>query len=240
MEPPLSLSVAARRGGFGSGPAEPDPRRPSVQRYVLGILLLLALSSAFAQKVSYNGLMGERALLVIDGQPRVLAVGASAGGVRLLSITATQAQVDVQGERRTLALSSGGTAAAAPSGSNGDEIVLAAGPGGHFTTPGMINGRPVQFMVDTGASVVALSEDLAQRIGLDYKRGERVQARTANGVVPGHVVVLGSVRIGDVQAVNVQALVLPASTDHVLLGNSFLSRFQMRRENDVMRLTKRY
>jgi aspartyl protease family protein len=202
--------------------------------------VLLAPPGAFAQKVSYNGLMGERALLVIDGQPHVLAVGTSARGVRLMGLSATQAQVEVQGERRTLAIGSGGIAGAATSPGNGNEIVLAAGPGGHFTSPGMINGRPVQFMVDTGASVVALSEELAQRIGLNYRQGERVQARTANGIVPGHVVVLSSVRIGDVQAVNVQALVLPASTEHVLLGNSFLSRFQMRRENDVMRLTRRY
>jgi aspartyl protease family protein len=201
--------------------------------------VLHAPPGAFAQKVSYNGLMGERALLVIDGQPHVLAVGTSARGVRLMGLNATQAQIEVQGERRTLAIGSGGIAGAATSLGNGNEIVLAAGPGGHFTSPGMINGRPVQFMVDTGASVVALSEDLAQRIGLNYRQGERVQARTANGIVPGHVVVLSSVRIGDVQAVNVQALVLPASTEHVLLGNSFLSRFQMRRENDVMRLTRR-
>lgn len=201
-------------------------------------VLGLAAAGAQAQKVSFNGKMGERALLVIDGQPRVLAVGASDGGVRLLTLSASQAQIDVQGERRTLALSGGGTPNSTPAAS-GNEIVLAAGPGGHFTTPGLINGRPVQFMVDTGASVVALSEALAQRIGLDYRQGQRVAARTANGDVPGYLVTLNTLRIGDVQAVNVQAMVLPASTEHVLLGNSFLSRFQMRRDNDILRLVRR-
>jgi aspartyl protease family protein len=239
MPPPKRLRRLSP-GGAASGPAEPAARRPLIPALLCAAMLALSACAAQAQvKVSFNGLMGERALLLVDGQPRVLAVGASAGGVRLLALSATRAEVEVQGERRSLALSSN-SPAATPAPSAGNEIVLTAGPGGHFTTPGLINGRPVQFMVDTGASVVALSEALAQRIGLDYARGQRVLARTANGEVPGHVVVLNTVRIGDVQAVNVQALVLPATTEHVLLGNSFLGRFQMRRDNEVMRLTRRF
>jgi aspartyl protease family protein len=87
--------------------------------------------------------------------------------------------------------------------------------------------------------VVTLSQAEADRIGLDYRSGERGFATTANGRVPTHLITLTSLRIGDVEAVNVPAAVLPASMDHVLLGNSFLSRFQLTRENDVMRLGKR-
>jgi aspartyl protease family protein len=97
----------------------------------------------------------------------------------------------------------------------------------------------VQFLVDTGASVVTLSESAAARIGLDYQRGQRIEARTANGSVFGHLVTLDTLRVGDVEVANVQAAVLPASMEHVLLGNSFLSRFQMRRDNEILRLVRR-
>jgi aspartyl protease family protein len=64
-------------------------------------------------------------------------------------------------------------------------------------------------------------------------------AGTANGMVPVHRVMLTSVRVGDVQVYNVEALVVPGQMPYVLLGNSFLTRFQMKRENDVMTLEKR-
>jgi len=209
-----------------------------MRAFVVGALLLAACGAQAQVKVGFSGLMGDRALLVIDGQPRVLGIGSSSGGVRLIALSPTQAEVEVKGQRRTLALTSGHAGGdTAPAG--GSEIVLAAGLGGHFTTPGRINGRQVQFMVDTGASVVTLSESAAVRIGLDYQRGQRIEARTANGSVFGHLVTLDTLRVGDVELVNVQAAVLPASMEHVLLGNSFLSRFQMRRDNDILRLVRR-
>ena len=94
-------------------------------------------------------------------------------------------------------------------------------------------------MVDTGATVVALSQAEAQRIGLDYRDAQRGMTQTANGPVPVHRVSLGRVRVGEVEIANVDAIVMPAQMPYVLLGNSFLSRFQMRRDNDVLRLEKR-
>jgi aspartyl protease family protein len=203
------------------------------------VIALLLAEPVWAQRVTFNGSMGDRALLLIDGQPRVLAVGATAQGVRLITLDGAQAQIEVDGQRRLLRLSAGQTAGGAAADAPGGEIVLTAGIGGHFTSGGSINGRQVRFLVDTGASVVTLSQAEADRIGLDYRSGQRGFATTANGRVPTHLVTLTSLRIGDVEAVNVPAAVLPASMDHVLLGNSFLSRFQLTRENDVMRLGKR-
>ena len=80
----------------------------------------------------------------------------------------------------------------------------------------------------------------ADRMGIDYRSSPRRGfVDTANGRVPAYGVTLTSVRVGDVEVANVEATVLPASMPHVLLGNSFLTRFQMKRENDVMRLEKR-
>lgn len=208
-------------------------------------LLAFAMSAlpalAAAQAVSLNGSIGTRAaLLIIDGQPRTVSVGATVDGVRLLSVADGGADVELGGRRVSLRIggapvSVGGGARSA----GGSQIVLTAGPGGHFTSGGSINGKAVRFMVDTGATTVAIGQADADRIGLDYRNGTPGMSMTANGAVPTLRVVLSSVRLGDVEIANVQATVLPASMEYVLLGNSFLSRFQMQRDNDVMRLAKR-
>ena len=208
---------------------------------LIASLLLAVAGAATAQTVTLNGSMGTRqALLVIDGVPRVLEVGATALGVRLLSLSATQAEVDVGGQRRLLfAGASQVRVGGVEVGSSSGEIVMTAGTGGHFTTDGRINGKAVTFVVDTGASTVAIGQADAERIGLNYKSGRRGFANTANGTVPMHTIVLSSIRIGDVEIANVEAAVLPAAMEHVLLGNSFLTRFQMKRDNDTMRLIRR-
>jgi aspartyl protease family protein len=210
-------------------------------RLLLALGLLFAAAAA-AQTVSLNGSMGARqALLVIDGVPRVVEVGATVQGVRLVSLSPSQAEVDVGGKRRLLfaGASQVRLGSAENSSRSSNEIVLSAGSGGHFTTDGQINGKAVSFLVDTGASVVAISQADADRIGLNYKNGRRGFTQTANGSVPVHAVNLSSVRVGDVEIANVDAVVMPAGMQHVLLGNSFLTRFQMKRDNDTMRLTRR-
>ena len=185
----------------------------------------------------------DKALLVIDGQTVVLAVGEARRGVLLRSLQGGQAEIEVAGRRRTLLL--GGSparlsapGAAAPAAGSAS-IVLPMGPGGHFGGSGQINGRMVQFMVDSGATTVALSQAEANRIGLDWKSGRTGITITANGPVPVHAVVLSSVRLGGVEVANVAAVVLPAEMPVVLLGNSFLGRFTMRQDGDVMRLDKK-
>jgi len=213
------------------------------QKRLLLAAILAAAASVSAQTVTLNGGMGTRqALLVIDGVPRVVEVGATVQGVRLLSLSATQAEVDVGGQRRLLIAGASqvrvGAADERGSGS-GAEIVLTAGSGGHFTTAGQINGKAVSFMIDTGATAIAMGQADADRIGLSYKNAPRGFAGTANGRIPVNIVALSSVRIGDVEVANVEAVVMPSTLQHILLGNSFLARFQMKRDNDTMRLTLR-
>jgi aspartyl protease family protein len=163
--------------------------------------------------------------------------------VRLLSLSGTQAEVEVGGQRRVLVAGAsqvrvgGGESASASAG--GSEIVLSAGAGGHFTTDGQINGKAVTFLVDTGASAIAMGQADADRLGIAYKSAPRGFAGTANGRIPVNLVTLSSVRVGDVEVANVEAVVMPSALQHVLLGNSFLTRFQMKRDNDTLRLTKR-
>jgi aspartyl protease family protein len=212
-----------------------------VWRVAAGLACALAGAAAGAQTVSLGGSLGNNALLVIDGKPRHVAVGSTVQGVRLISVSGNDALVEVGGKRLALQLGAaqvnlGGV----QSEGGGKQIVLTAGTGGHFVTSGSINGKSVRFMVDTGATSIALGQDEAERIGLDYKSGQRGYSSTANGPVPVYRANLASVRIGDVMVYNVDAIVSPAPMPYVLLGNSYLGRFQMRRENDRMTLDKRF
>ena len=209
-------------------------------RFLAAVALLLA-APAFAQTVSMSGSLGDKALLIIDGAPRTLATGSAVQGVKLVSVNGSGAVVEVKGKRVTLAL--GGAQVnlgAAPSDGGGLQIVLAAGSGGHFFSAGAINGKAVRFVVDTGATFVSMGANEAERLGIAYRNGQRGTTNTANGQMTVYKVSLASLRIGDVQVYNVEALVGEAPMDHVLLGNSFLTRFQMKRENDTMTLSKRY
>ena len=209
------------------------------------LLLLLAGGMAWGQaqppaQVQLNGMLGARsALLLIDGEPRTLEVGATAKGVRLIALEDGRAVVEYGGRRYTLALGAapGRVVSQAPP---PRQIVLPMGPGGHYTTMGMINGQVTSFLVDTGATSVSISQVEAEKLGLRYMYGKRIVTQTANGVVPAYQLQLSTVRIGDVEVRDVEAIVIPGLMTHVLLGNSFLNRFQMRRENDVMTLELRF
>jgi aspartyl protease family protein len=212
-----------------------------MHRAWFGAALALLSLSGFAQTVSMSGSLGDKALLLIDGKPRTVAVGSTVQGVKLLGVTGSDAVVEIGGKRVTLSL--GGAQANLGGGGSdgtGSQIVMTAGLGGHFTAGGSINGKAVNFLVDTGATSVSLSESVAERIGLDYRKAQRGMASTANGPVVVHAMSLSVVRIGDVQVYNVDAVIVPAPMEQVLLGNSFLTRFQMKRENDKLTLERRF
>jgi aspartyl protease family protein len=220
-----------------------NPARPPLLRQAARLsagLLLLGATLAHAQGVVLAGRMGDRALLIIDGKPHTLAVGATVSGVRLLRWNGEEAELDHQGNSMRLRIGtpvqlvgSASTEAASR------EIVIPASSGGHFMASGSINGKSAQFMVDTGATLVSVGKADAERLGLDLSAARQGVTQTANGPVPVQIIVLPRLRVGSVEVSNVGAAVMPSSMPHVLLGNSFLSRFQMRRDNDVMRLELR-
>ncbi|MEJ7687432.1 MAG: retropepsin-like aspartic protease [Variovorax sp.] len=209
---------------------------------ILALLLVAACTSAHAETVVLTGTIGSRAILIVNGgAPKTVAVGETFQGVKLVSLGAEQATVEAAGKRLALRMdtpaSIGGSGAA---GGGGNRIVLPVSSGGHFMAQGAINGRSVNFMLDTGATSVAMSAADAQRIGLDFSKGQPIRINTANGVAPGYRVRLNSVRVGAVEIYDVEAVVSPQPMPYVLLGNSFISRFSMRRDSDQMVLEKRY
>jgi aspartyl protease family protein len=210
---------------------------------LVGWLQGWAPSAAAQSSVAMTGSMGSKALLVINGgPPKALAAGDTHAGVKVISVKADQAVVEIAGKREAVMLGGApvSVGGGGGGGATGTQIVLSASSGGHFVTQGSINGRNTGFVVDTGATSVAMGADEAKRLGIKYENGERSYSSTANGNVITYRVSLTSVRIQDVEVNNVEAAVLPGSMPFILLGNSFLNRFQMKRDNDVLTLTRRY
>lgn len=205
----------------------------------LAALLALAAAPALALEVSLVGTFGDKAaILVIDGgEPRTVRVGQQAGGVTLVSVERDHAVIDVGGAQRTLAR---GQHYSTGEGAQRQSVTLAADTRGHYITDGAINGKPVRFVVDTGATMVALPAADALRLGLDYRKGEVALTKTAAGVVPVYRVRLDSVRLGTIEINAVEGVVIEQGLDVALLGMSFLSRVEMKNEGQLMTLTRRY
>ncbi|HYB50674.1 MAG TPA: TIGR02281 family clan AA aspartic protease [Burkholderiaceae bacterium] len=210
----------------------------------LAAALLIALCSgvALGQNVALTGVMGERALLVIDDDaPGVLAPGQTRRGVTLISVGEQSAVIEIQGQRQTLRVGEiPVNVGAKGGGASGSRVVLSAGSSGHYFGTARINGVSVPFVVDTGASNVVMGVAQAEQIGINYRSGQRISVSTANGATLGYQLALDSVRVGEVEVFHVDATVVPATIPLILLGNSFLGRFQMKQENDLLVLERRY
>lgn len=186
------------------------------------------------------GLFPGKAVVAINrGAPRTLSVGQTIDGVKLISTEANAAVVEVEGRRERLEMGqhfeSAEQTGARPS------VTLAPDSRGHFVTDGQVNGVHMRFLVDTGATMVSLPVSAAARLGIDYKQGRRGYSQTANGVSVVYNVMLDSVTVGGVTIMNVEGLVHEAAgLDVALLGMSFLSRTEMRREGANLTLVKRY
>ena len=204
-------------------------------------LLALAISAvpAHAAEVTLVGLIGSKAIVVIDGgAPRTLSPGKkTAEGVLLLGTEKDAASFEIDG-RKTMLRMGHAYSAANP---GRQSITLNADARGHFFTTGSINGGSVQFLVDTGATFVSLAASEAKRLGINYLQGVRGRMQTANGVATAYRVKLDTVRIGDITINNVDAVVGENDAMGVtLLGMSFLNRMEMKRDDQSMTLTKRY
>ena len=207
----------------------------------LGVALGLP-AAAHAQSVALAGILGNKALLVIDGgAPRSLAAGEHHGAVRVVDVGRDAAMVEIAGRRQPLRLGEAPVQIGTRAGPAEEpaRLVLFADSRGHFTEQGQINGQPMRYLVDTGASAVAIGRAEADRLGLPYLQGQSVQLGTANGAVRGWRLHLDSLRVGRLEARSVEAVVVPQSMPYVLLGNSFLAQFQMTRQGDRMVLEQR-
>jgi len=205
----------------------------------LALMLGLIAGGAGAQDVGLAGIMGSKAVLMINGsEPQSVAVGQSLDGVKVLSVQGDQVVVEIGGKKRPLRVGQHAIGAAAADGSG--KVIMTADNQGHFYTTGTVNGVSVRFLVDTGATMISLGANDARRIGLDFNRGQKGMTQTANGQSVVSKIQLDTVRIGDVTLHNVDALIHQTEMPMALLGMSFLNRMEMQRDGSTMTLKKRF
>jgi aspartyl protease family protein len=178
-------------------------------------------------------------VVVINGQdPRTISVGQkTAEGVTLVSTASETAVFDIDGKRQTIDL---GQHFAPASGKAGSVLAISADGQGHHWTVGQVNGKSIRFLVDTGATTVSLPAAFAKTAGIDYQKGQRGFVQTANGPALAFRVKLDSLTVGDITLYQIDATVLESGLDVALLGMSFLSRTDMKRDGANLVLTKRF
>lgn len=205
------------------------------------VLALLSASAVADTQINVVGLFSNKAVVMIDGgKPKTLSVGQTSAGVKLIAADSKSATFLVEGKTKQLemgqAASIGGTGA-----NSSPSVTLYADVQGHFFSEVYINGAPLKFLVDTGATTVALNSGDAKFAKIDYKRGEPVKVGTANGVVTAYRVTIANLKIGGITLSQVEGSVLEGgSPSVVLLGMSALNRLDMKRQDIALTLTKKY
>ncbi len=219
-------------------------------RRIKGLAACLLLSvGAFAyaevSSVQVVGLFPNAAVLLVDGVRKMVKVGqvgqVGPGGVVVVSASSHGAVLRVDGIERAYDMSREYSQAGQFT-PRKTQVSLARSNSGHYWAPGSIQGYPVQFLVDTGASSIAMNEDQARKLGIDYRvQGQPQLVSTANGTVKAWGLSLGSVKVGEIEVLGVQASVLEGSSpSEVLLGMSFLNRVSWREQQGVLQLEAKY
>jgi aspartyl protease family protein len=202
---------------------------------LLSLSLLAGGLAMAATQVRVVGLFPGAAVLNVDGQRKLVKVGqVGPGGVEVVSADSRGAVLRVDGVERSYSLSreySNGFAEPQKK-----QLSIAKGVGGHYWVAGSVNGQSTQFLVDTGATSIALNDAHARRLGIDYRvTGTPLQVSTASGTARGWRVTLDRVKVGELEVLGVDAVVLEGSSPtEALLGMSFLGRVGWKVEQDVL------
>ena len=206
-----------------------------LRRAILALSLLGVAAACPASQVQVVGLFPGAAVINVDGQRKLVREGQSGpGDVMVVRVDKQGAILRVDGVERLYPLSreySSGFAEPVKK-----RLSIAKGPGGHYWITGSINGQSVPFLVDTGATSVALNEAQARRLNIDFRvEGQPLTVNTASGTVRGWRIKLDRVKVGDLEVLGVEAVVLEGgSPTEALLGMSFMSRVGWREEQGML------
>ena len=203
-------------------------------------LLFSGMVFAAAPEVRVMALFADKAMISIDGRNIVMQKGQKEQGVTLLSANGRGAKFRLpDGSEKTLGLNQSiGSAYKKPS---RRKLTVFSGDHGMFRVSGLVNGRSVRFILDTGASFISMSSEQADQLNLNYKTGQRGMVQTANATVPVWHLKLDQVKVGGISVANVEAVVLPGKhPPQALLGMSFLKHVKLQRNGSAMTLEQKY
>ncbi len=210
------------------------------------LLFLLSLASPAlaeqkaAQKIKVMALFTDKAMISVDGSQKLISKGQTFNGIKLISADSDFALLEVQGARVRYPLGSEINTTFKKQ-DPGKTLVIWKGQDNMFHCQGKINNASVHFLIDTGATSIALNSGTARQAGINYKKGAQKLVQTASGLVKAWQVSLNKVTIGHIHLYNVNAMVLEGGfPTYVLLGQSFLSRIHMIRDGDKMNLRKKF
>ncbi len=200
-------------------------------------LSLSSIAAVAAPQVLVVGLFPGAAVLNVDGQRKLVKVGQTGPeGVQVVSADSRKAVLRIGGVERTYELSREYNEAGYAAPSARTEMSIARGTGGHYWVAGSINGQNAQFLVDTGATTIAMNEGEARRLGIDYRAsGTPMMVSTASGTSRGWRVTLNRVKLGGIELLGVEAAVIEGGyPTEALLGMSFLNRVRWREEQGML------
>jgi len=205
----------------------------------LCLIAVLLPASAIAADIKVIALFTNKAMLKIDGEQKIVSKGETFKGVKLISASGRGAVVSIDGEQQKLGMNQS-IQSNFKAVSRKKSRIYPDSLGMYFVD-GRINGHATPFLVDTGATYVTMSSRHAKKIGIDYLKGTRSYSHTATETVPVWQVKLKSITVGSIRLTNIEASIIEGPRpSNVLLGNSFLSRTQLKRKGRVMELLKKY
>ncbi len=211
-----------------------------MNRFFLLLLIFYPITSWSVGKIKVDGLFKDKAVITVDGKQRLLSKGkTSPEGITLIEANSREAIIEINGEQQTLTLGSH-IGSEFTSDKSKKQITIAPDAGGMYLVNGSINGFQVEFLVDTGATLVSMNKHEAKRVGLDYRlEGKESASYTASGISKVYLMNLDKVKVGDIVVNDVQASVHDSDHPHViLLGNSFLEKLDLQREGKLLKLLK--
>ena len=209
----------------------------------IGLVLLLTWVSGLqaVEQIEVEALFSGQAMVRVDGKRRLLKLDKpSPEGLLLISADSKEAVIEIDGKRQRYPL--GNRVSSRYSQPETVSAKIWRDQSGAYTTVGTINGRTVNFLVDTGATGVAMYRSDAKRLGLAYRLdGKPIYVNTANGTTSAFEVSLNRVQVGDIVLRNVRGFVIEGQgSGPLLLGMSFLNRVKMEDQGSVLFLHSKY
>ena len=216
--------------------------KPTLSFSLFAALIFISLlNKVYAfDKIEVQGLFSNKVVLQVDTERHILKVGqTSPEGVKVISTNRQGAVLEIDGKQKQYNLGSSISTTFQQRKTKKETIFVNSG--GMYLTHGSINGRSARFLVDTGASAIAMNVTQAKHLGILYdKIGTPAKVSTASGFVNAYRIRLKTVSVGGITETNVDALVIDGKhPGPILLGMSFLGRLSVEQSGNAMTLLQK-